>query len=60
MKADIKKELHHRISGSPQQCLQRIKDYAHAGINRLILIFFDPQDVDTFAREVMPELKDQT
>ena len=57
MTADIKKEIKHRISGSPEQCLQLIKEYAHAGVNNLILIFFDPQDVDLFAREVMPELR---
>jgi len=57
MTADIKKEIRSKISGSSEQCLQRIKEYAQAGINSLTLIFFDPQDVNKFVSEILPELR---
>ncbi|MFC1892032.1 LLM class flavin-dependent oxidoreductase [Thermodesulfobacteriota bacterium] len=55
--ADIRFEINHRISGNPQQCLDRIKEYEKAGMNRLICIFLDPDDSELFARDVMPHLR---
>lgn len=58
MTADIRLEIKHRISGSPKECIERIKEYRETGLNRLIFIFFDPNDIDLFAREVLPEIRD--
>ena len=55
-KAGIKHELNNRVSGTPQQCLERIKEYEKVGLTRLILIFLDPEDADWFAQEVLPKL----
>ncbi len=55
--AGIRHELNNRVSGSPQQCLDRIKAYEQVGLNRLILIFLDPEDAERFAEEVLPKLR---
>jgi probable F420-dependent oxidoreductase len=55
--AGIRHELNNRISGNPQQCLDRIKEYEKVGLNRLICIFLDPEDAEYFAQEVLPELR---
>ena len=57
MKADIRLEIKNRISGTPDQCLKRIKEYIDVGLKRLIFIFFDPADVEIFAREILPEIR---
>lgn len=54
--ADIKHELNNRISGNPQQCLDRIKEYEKLGMTRFILIFLDPEDTEWFAQDVFPKL----
>lgn len=56
MKARIRQEIKHRISGSPKACLKRLNEYSEAGLGHLILIFLDPVDVETFIREVLPEI----
>lgn len=58
MKADIRLEIKNRISGTPDQCLKRIKEYIDVGLKRLIFIFFDPADVEIFAKEVLPEIRE--
>jgi FMNH2-dependent dimethyl sulfone monooxygenase len=55
--ADIKHELNNRISGNPQQCIDQIKAMQKLGMNRLITIFLDPEDVDLFVQEVMPAIR---
>lgn len=55
-KAGIRHELNNRVSGNPQQCLDRIKAYEKIGLNRFILIFLDPEDSEWFAQDVMPKL----
>ncbi len=55
--AGIKHELNNRVSGNPQQCLDRIKEFEELGMTRFILIFLDPEDTELFAQEVLPELK---
>ena len=55
--AGIKHELNNRVSGNPQQCLDRIKAYEKLGLTRFILIFLDPEDAERFAEEVLPELR---
>ncbi len=55
--ADIRFEIKHRISGNPQQCLDRIKEYEATGLTRLICIFLDPEDAELFAQEVLPKLR---
>ena len=55
--AGIKHELNNRVSGNPQQCLDRIKEYEKVGMTRFILIFLDPEDSEQFAEEVFPYLK---
>ena len=57
MKARIRQEIRHRISGSPAECVERLKQYAQAGISRLILVFLDPADIDLFIKEILPEVK---
>lgn len=57
MTADIRLEIKNRISGTPQECLDRIKEYIDIGLKRLIFIFFDPSDVALFAKEVLPEIR---
>jgi probable F420-dependent oxidoreductase len=54
--AGIKHEINNRISGNPQQCLDRIREYDRVGMTRLILIFLDPEDEERFVREVLPHL----
>jgi alkanesulfonate monooxygenase SsuD/methylene tetrahydromethanopterin reductase-like flavin-dependent oxidoreductase (luciferase family) len=54
--ADIKKEIQGGAYGSPERCLSHLKAQEEAGVTSMTLIFFDPQDVDIFIREVMPEL----
>ena len=54
--AGIRHELNNRVSGNPQQCLDRIKEYEKVGMTRFILIFLDPDDSEWFARDVFPEL----
>ncbi len=54
--AGIKHEINNRISGNPQQCLDRIRSYEKVGMTRLILIFLDPEDSEWFVREVLPDL----
>jgi alkanesulfonate monooxygenase SsuD/methylene tetrahydromethanopterin reductase-like flavin-dependent oxidoreductase (luciferase family) len=54
--AGIKHELNNRVSGNPQQCLDRIKEYEKVGLTRFILIFLDPEDAELFAEEVLPKL----
>jgi alkanesulfonate monooxygenase SsuD/methylene tetrahydromethanopterin reductase-like flavin-dependent oxidoreductase (luciferase family) len=54
--AGIKHELNNRVSGNPQECLDRIKAYEKLGLTRFILIFLDPEDTEWFAEEVMPNL----
>lgn len=55
--AGIKHELNNRVSGTPQQCLDRIKAYEKVGLTRFILIFLDPEDAERFGEEVLPELR---
>ncbi|MCF8095716.1 MAG: LLM class flavin-dependent oxidoreductase [Desulfobacteraceae bacterium] len=55
--AGIKHELNNRISGNPQQCIDRIKELEELGMTRLILIFLDPEDSELFAREVLPKIR---
>jgi FMNH2-dependent dimethyl sulfone monooxygenase len=55
--AGIRHELNNRISGTPQQCLDRIKAYEKVGLTRFILIFLDPEDAERFAGEVLPQLR---
>ena len=57
--AGIRHELNNRVSGNAQQCLDRIKAYEKAGMTRFILIFIDPDDVDRFAEEVLPHIKNR-
>jgi FMNH2-dependent dimethyl sulfone monooxygenase len=57
MKAGIRKEIKHRISGTPRECLSRLREYADAGVTHLICIFLDPLDLDLFAKEVLPEFQ---
>jgi alkanesulfonate monooxygenase SsuD/methylene tetrahydromethanopterin reductase-like flavin-dependent oxidoreductase (luciferase family) len=57
MNADIRKEIKHRISGPPQDFVGRLRQYQAAGVNRIILIFLDPADVDLFVKEVLPEFR---
>lgn len=54
--AGIKHEINNRISGNPQQCLDRIREFDKMGMTRLILIFLDPEDSEWFARDVLPNL----
>jgi len=56
-KAGIKHELNNRVSGNPQQCLDRIKEFEELGMTRFILIFLDPEDTELFAQEVLPKIK---
>ena len=55
--AGIKFELNNRVSGNPQQCLDKIKEYEKVGLTRFILIFLDPEDAEWFAQEVLPKLR---
>ncbi|MEJ2723094.1 MAG: LLM class flavin-dependent oxidoreductase [Deltaproteobacteria bacterium] len=55
--AGIRHELNNRVSGNPQQCFERIKQYEKVGVTRFILIFLDPEDAEWFGREVLPELR---
>ena len=57
MGARIRQEIRNRVSGSPDECLSRLWEYADAGVTDLILIFPDPQDVDRFAADVLPRLQ---
>jgi probable F420-dependent oxidoreductase len=56
-KAGIRHELNNRISGSVQQCLEKIKEYQRIGLTRLITIFIDPNDAKLFAAEILPQLR---
>jgi len=58
MKAGIRMEIKHRISGKPEECIERIKLYKDAGVNRLITIFLDPADVGVFVEDVMPGVRE--
>ncbi|MBW1913248.1 MAG: LLM class flavin-dependent oxidoreductase [Deltaproteobacteria bacterium] len=53
----IKHELNNRVSGNPQQCLDRIKEYEQVGMTRFILIFLDQEDAEWFAQDVLPKLR---
>lgn len=55
--AGIKHEINNRVSGTPQQCLDRIKAYEKVGLTRFILIFLDPEDAVRFGEEVLPQLR---
>ena len=55
--AGIRHELNNRVSGTAQQCLDRIKAYEKLGLTRFISIFLDPEDAEQFAEEVLPELR---
>ena len=55
--AGIKHELNNRVSGNPQQCLDKMKAYEKVGLTRFILIFLDPEDAERFSEEVLPELR---
>jgi len=55
--AGIRHELNNRVSGTPQQCFEQIKQYEKVGLTRLILIFLDPEDAESFGEEVLPELR---
>ena len=55
-KAGIRHELNNRVSGNPQQCLDRLKEYEQVGMTRFILIFLDPEDAEWFAQDVFPNL----
>ncbi len=55
--AGIRHELNNRIAGTPQQCLERIREYQQAGVNRLITIFIDPEDARIFAEKILPHCR---
>jgi alkanesulfonate monooxygenase SsuD/methylene tetrahydromethanopterin reductase-like flavin-dependent oxidoreductase (luciferase family) len=55
--AGIRHELNNRISGTVQQCLDKIKKYQQVGLTRLITIFIDPEDAQRFGAEILPQLR---
>jgi dimethylsulfone monooxygenase len=59
MKAAIRKEIHNRILGSPEECIRRIHEYTGCGVTNLITIFVDPGDVEVFASKVLPEVRER-
>lgn len=57
MNTPVRLEMKHKIMGSPEECIVQIRRYADAGIGHLILIFLDLNDIDLFAKQVLPEFK---
>ena len=56
----FQEELSRYIYGTPDQCVQQIKEYVDHGISYFFLIFPDPissQDLRLFAEEVMPRFR---
>ncbi len=55
--APVSLELKHRILGPPGDCVKRLKQYSDAGIEHMVLVFIDPEDIKIFAQQVIPEFK---
>jgi alkanesulfonate monooxygenase SsuD/methylene tetrahydromethanopterin reductase-like flavin-dependent oxidoreductase (luciferase family) len=58
MDAPARQEVRHKILGPPEACIARLHQYREAGIGHLVCIFIDPSDIELFAKEVLPEFKE--
>ncbi len=51
------RSLNRAVAGTPEQCVERLREYVDAGITYFFLLFPDPistEDLSLFAQEVMP------
>ena len=56
--ANYRASLSRAITGTPEQCAEKIRSYADSGITYFFLLFPDPiptESLELFAREVMPK-----
>lgn len=54
---EYRRSLDRAVAGTPERCVQRLREYVDAGITYFFLLFPDPisaEDLALFAREVMP------
>ena len=56
---EYRRSLNRAVAGTPEQCVERLREYVDAGITYFFLLFPDPistEDLSLFAQEVMPHL----